>query len=395
MLPISVVIPTYNRVGGLERTLTALEDQQPRDFDFEVVVVDDGSKDDTAELLASWRARRFNLRFNSQTNQGPAAARNRALELASGELVLFGGDDIEPHPEQVWEHVREHARRADPRAAVLGLTRWPEGGELTSTMVHIDGPGAQQFSYHAFTPGAEYDFRHFYTSNVSLPRALMQQEPTGFSTAFRWAAFEDAEFAYRLANRGMRIFYHPGALAWHHHHYDARGFCVRQNRCGEMADVLVRLHPQLAKWVDLSGLEWQRISLLTAGEPFRRKVVRVLEDLDRWEGRSIDLAVALDSPTTQLADTLLHPLFRYAFVRGLARARLGEEAGNRVSADLWLRLIPPAVDVLGRQAAAAGLPLPTLDVESILSVGSSNRSRTQRTQSDLTRTSMAARVNGW
>jgi glycosyltransferase involved in cell wall biosynthesis len=246
MPPISVVIPTYNRVDELRRTLDAFEDQRPTGLDFEIVVVDDGSTDGTGELLASWRSRRFRLRFDRQSNQGPARARNRALELAAGELVLFGGDDIEPDPGLLGAHIDEHARRGDPRAAVLGLTRWPEGAELTSTMRHIDGPGAQQFSYHVFSPGEEYDFRHFYTSNVSLRRALLAEEPEGFSTAFRWAAFEDAELAYRLSLRGMRIFYHPEAVAWHHHSYDARSFCLRQQRCGEMADVLIRIHPQLA-----------------------------------------------------------------------------------------------------------------------------------------------------
>ena len=366
---VSVIIPSYNRADGLERVLTAFENQQPTGFAFEVVVVDDGSEDRTGDVLASWRSRRFSLRFDRQLNAGPAAARNRALEMADGELVLFGGDDIEPHPRQVWEHLSEHDRRGDPRAAVLGLTRWPEGIRLTSTMRHIDGPGAQQFSYQIFTPGGEYDFRHFYTSHVSLPRSLIVEEPEGFSTAFKWAAFEDAEFAYRLARRGMRIFYQPAAVAWHHHAYDARSFFLRQLRCGEMADVLVRSHPQLGKWVDLQELEWGRLGLLASSTSHREKVAGILGSLDRWERRSLDLAVYLDDPVTDLADTLLHPLFAYAFVKGLARARFGERAGGDLAADLWLRTVPPAVDVLSRQAALRGVPLPVGDVEAIIAAG--------------------------
>jgi hypothetical protein len=288
--------------------------------------------------------------------------------MASGELVLFGGDDIEPHPHQVWQHAREHDRRGDPSAAVLGLTRWPEGARLTSTMRHIDGPGAQQFSYQLFKPGGEYDFRHFYTSNVSLRRALLAEEPDGFSTAFRWAAFEDAELAYRLSLRGMRIYYHPAAIAWHHHPYDASSFFERQSRCGEMAEVLVRAHPQLAKWIELRELEWGRLELLVAGDARRESVASVIADLDRWECRAVNIAVFLDEPATDLADTLLHPLFRYAFLKGLARVRFGDE-GRAVTADLWLRLIPPAVDILSRQAARRRVPLPRIDVESIIARG--------------------------
>jgi glycosyltransferase involved in cell wall biosynthesis len=370
---LSVVIPTFNRAAGLERVLTALEGQQPGDFAFEVVVVDDGSRDRTPELLASWRSRRFRLRFDRQANAGPARARNRALQIASGELVLFGGDDIEPDPRQLWEHLREHDRRADPHAAVLGLTRWPDDARLTSTMRHIDGPGAQQFSYGVFTPGEEYDFRHFYTSNVSLRRSLLATEPDGFSTAFRWAAFEDAELAYRLSRRGMRIFYHPAAVAWHHHPYDARSFFRRQLKCGEMAEVLFRTHPQLAKWVDVRELEWGRLELLASGDDHRSRVALLGRDLERWERRSLDLAVFLDDPATDLADTLLHPLFRYAFLKGLAVARFGEEEGVALSADLWYRLVPPAVDALGKRAAARGVPLPRLDVEAIIASGDPRR----------------------
>ena len=182
---VSVIIPTFNRVDGLQRVLTAFEGQRPAELPFEVVVVDDGSNDGTSDVLAGWRSRRFRLRFARQTNGGPARARNRALEIAEGTIVLFGGDDIEPHPDLVCEHVREHDRRGDPCAAILGLTRWPEGGELTSTMRHIDGPGAQQFSYAGFADGAEYDFRHFYTSNVSVRRQLLDREPDAAS--FIWS----------------------------------------------------------------------------------------------------------------------------------------------------------------------------------------------------------------
>ena len=366
---VSVVIPTYNRVAELRRVLTAFEAQRPSDLPFEVVVVDDGSDDATPATLASWRSNRFQLRSAGQPNGGPARARNRALAMASGTLVLFGGDDIEPHPDLVTEHVREHDRRGDERAAVLGLTRWPDGAELTSTMRHIDGPGGQQFSYAVFRDGGEYDFRHFYTSNVSLRRDLLALEPTGFSTDFPAAAFEDAELAYRLARRGMRIFYRASALAWHHHRYDARSFFVRQLRCGEMAEVLLRHHPQLGKWLDLKPVMWQRLELLTARPAYRDRVAAVRRELGCWERRAIGLAAYLDQPATDLPDPLLRALFRYAFVKGLACAHFGAAAGATIAADQWLRLVPPAVAAVRAEAARRGVPLPVADVQAVTAAG--------------------------
>ena len=365
---VSVVVPTFNRPEELRRVLNAFEQQRPDDLPFELVVVDDGSDDGTSELLASWRSRRYPLRFARQANGGPARARNRALAVASGEIVLFGGDDIEPHPDLVSEHVREHHRRGDPRVAVLGLTRWPEGEELTSTMRHIDGPGAQQFSYAVFTDGAEYDFRHFYTSNVSVRRDLLRSEAGGFSTDFPAAAFEDAELAYRLSMRGMRIVYRASALAWHHHRYDARSFFQRQLKCGEMADVFVRAHPQLAKWIDLRVLMWHRLEVLTADGAYRAKVAQVRSELESWERRAIDLAVFLDEPVTDLADPLLYGLFRYGFVKGLATAWFGSDGGRTLAADQWLRLLPDAVATLKKNASRRGVPLPMADVEAFVTM---------------------------
>jgi len=366
---LSVVIPSFNRSTVLRCVLDGFERQQPENVPFEVVVIDDGSRDETPEMLAAWRGRRFPLRFARQENGGPARARNRGLGLASGAIVLFGGDDIEPHPELVMQHLFEHRRRADPRAAVLGLTQWPDDVELTSTMRHVDGPGGQQFSYAAFTDGQEYDFRHFYTSNVSLRRDLLMSESGGFSTDFPAAAFEDAELAYRLARRGMRIYYHRAALAWHHHFYDARGFFARQVRCGEMAEVLVRTHPQLAKWVDLRTLMWQRIEVLAARPEYRVKVASIRDELDSWERRAIDLAVFLDRPATDLADPLLSALFRYGFAKGFVLARYGADAGRSMAADQWLRLLPAAVDGLCRAAAERALPLPVGDVNAMIEIG--------------------------
>ena len=71
----SVVMPSYNRRPILQRVLAAWEHQEPYDLPFEVVIVDDGSSDGTAEWLAEQRPERFRLRRAVQTNSGPARAR--------------------------------------------------------------------------------------------------------------------------------------------------------------------------------------------------------------------------------------------------------------------------------------------------------------------------------
>jgi glycosyltransferase involved in cell wall biosynthesis len=90
---ISIVIPTYNGGKRIATCLTALL-REIRDRDAEILVVDDGSTDDTAEVVGRFSK----VRLIGQKNAGPAAARNHGAQEARGELLLFTDDDCEPAP---------------------------------------------------------------------------------------------------------------------------------------------------------------------------------------------------------------------------------------------------------------------------------------------------------
>ncbi len=362
----SVILPTWNRPGDLLRALKAWENQSGPGGDFELLVVDDGSGPSTARVLAEFRPQRFHLRCFRQENSGPAGARNRALSKASGRYVLFTGDDIEASPELLESHARAHSAADDPRVAVLGHTAWPPGLPLTATMRHIDGPGAEQFSYYWMKDGESYDFRHFYTSNISLRRELTEVEPTGFSTEFPAAAFEDVEYGYRLSRHGMRIVYARDALAFHHHFYDVEGFFRRQLRCGEMAALLWRMRPELGRWLSIGDLEqlWQHAAL--GSGRLKRSIDRVSGDLDSFEARAISLARLYDrvQPMPRAMDDYLHKLFRYAFLRSLAFG-VGRMPA-RSAAAAFLSLIPPAAKDFAAGLRLEGLFPPTEDLRRIL-----------------------------
>lgn len=357
----SVLLPTYNRRETLEKVLAAWEHQSPAELTFELVVVDDGSADGSAELLAALRPNRFPLRFARQENSGPAAARNRAIGLAAGEYLLFTGDDIEPRPDLLARHLAAHRDRPRAGRAILGLTRWPPGEKLTATMRHVDGVGAQQFSYHYLKDRAVYDFRHFYTSNVSLSRAFLLTEPALFSTAFPAAAFEDAEFAHRLAFHGLEIVYHREAEAFHHHPYGARAFYRRQHRCGQMAAVLARLHPSLEKWLSTEDLRRRRLELI--GAPAR------VANLEHARERAIELAETWDAADPPGIDELLLALFRYAYLEGLGQALFGR-AAEKVLASFFADLLPPAVAAFEHELRAAGAGLPHADLQAFAGLAS-------------------------
>ena len=365
---ISVVIPTHNRRALLERALDDYEIQAGEGFRFEVVVVDDGSSDGTMELLAARRPREYALRFDHQNNAGPASARNRALEMAAGELIVFAGDDIVPCRGFLSEHWRAHQQRPDRDVAIIGRTRWPQDLEVTATMRHVDGPGAQQFSFYYLVDGAEYDFRHFYTSNLSVKRGLLDLEPTHFSTDFHRAAFEDVELSYRLSLHGMRIHFLAAAQAFHYHPYDAGGFFQRQRACGEMAAVLYEKYPALERWLGIRELDAERLQALYEPVTDWNRTARLSHRLGEMEGRALRVVGMFERSreTPKEVDGLLAALFRYAYLKGLAEIRYEDQPARRLSARLYRKLLGPAAVALVEGMSARNLPFPRSDVDAIL-----------------------------
>jgi glycosyltransferase involved in cell wall biosynthesis len=362
---ISVVLATYNRRLLLERVLRAYQQQRLPEVDFELVVVDDGSTDDTREFLSAWRPQEYSLRYAFQENGGQGRARNQGLRLASGEIVLFTGDDIVPTPTLLLRHWEAHRAAKDGSSVFVGLSSWPDDIEMTSTMRHVTGVGAQQFSYHYFKDGAEYDFRHFYTSNVSIRRDILDLEPPYFSAGFPKYGFEDVELGYRLAFHGMRIFYLAAAEAHHYHYYTVRNFFARQVSCGEMGAVLYEKFPELAKWVRLAELEWFRLLGLRESGAERRRTTEAAARLDELEERLITFAGFYDQLYVGPVDDLLAAVFDYANLKGFAAMILADEDARRVCAFVFRTRAASAARRFAARMVEAGLSYPALDFQRI------------------------------
>ena len=285
---LSVVIPTYDRIDVLERVLRAREDQETAGRPFEVVVVDDGSHDRTAETLRRYRPP-YPFRFHSQRNTGPAGARNRGIEAATGRLILFLGDDTVPEPGFLAEHLAAHREEGDRKVAVLGYTGWPEGRRVTPFLHHINEYGLQ-FGYELISDPESVPFNFFYTSNISLPAAALRGAGL-FDTTFPHAAWEDIELSYRLSRQGYVIVYRPRAVVRHHHEITFASFRRRQEKSGEAAAIFYRKHPELAGFL---GVDEARSGGGRAGLP-TRFWARLCE---RWEipggRRAVDRALRAD-----------------------------------------------------------------------------------------------------
>jgi len=263
-LDYSVVIPTYNRLDMLLRVLDALEHQVDAP-PFEVVVINDGSSDDTDRALSQRRG----IVYRAQPNGGPGRARNHGVTLATGRTVLFIGDDTVPEPRFLAEHARVHRdANHDPLVACLGYTGWPESDRVTPFMDYINDFGLQ-FGYRLIKDGEIVPFNFFYTSNISIDRELLATHP--FDTTFPAAAWEDIELAYRLDHLGLKILYNAKAVTRHYHPMSVDSFARRQYTVGKSGAVFYRKHPELGHFLGVHELDTRRLADERALARLRRR----------------------------------------------------------------------------------------------------------------------------
>ena len=235
---LSVVIPTFNRAAILQDCLEALFMQDFPRQDYEVIVVDDGSNDETREILEKFGAKHKNFKFYHQKNQGQGIARNLGIQRAAGNIIVLIGDDIIVKENFLSEHVRFHLRNHNENQAVLGLTLWHPRLHITPFMAWLTNGstifgrfGGHQFAYEKLRGKQEADFNFFYTSNISLKRSLLDKYP--FDPTFSGYGWEDIELGYRLFLReALRLFYNPDAIGYHDHVMTEASLAERMRNIG-------------------------------------------------------------------------------------------------------------------------------------------------------------------
>jgi GT2 family glycosyltransferase len=262
-MELSVVLPTRNRAGVLLHTLERLGAQTPPPGGFEIVVVDNGSTDETPETLREAQAQSsVALHALREPRPGPAAARNAGVRRASGRVVLFLGDDMAPAGDGlVAGHARFHAQSAEPRG-LLGRVTW-DGAHPVTPFMHWLENGGPQFRFAALDPGPVDTGSYFYTSNVSLPRATLDAVG-GFDERFPYAAVEDMELGVRLRAHGLQLHYDPSLLVLHDHPTELAGSLRRLGQVGESARAYASLHPDepLRGLPEPKGALWSAVQLL-------------------------------------------------------------------------------------------------------------------------------------
>lgn len=235
---ISVIIPTHNRSASLRRTLDALCAQSHPPAEAEVVVVADGCTDDTMEMVRRYDAP-FPLHLLEQPESGPAAARNRGARHATGQLLVFLDDDIEPSPHLV----QAHARACRTGNEVVSIGYLPAVLETQTKLDRIDLLNWWEAMFDAMrVPGRRFLYSDLLGGNFALSAQLFEKVG-GFDPDFR--CHEDYELGFRLLEAGASFTFSPEAWGGHHERSAFVRVLERKFEEGKADVMIARRHPEL------------------------------------------------------------------------------------------------------------------------------------------------------
>ncbi|MGB3401996.1 MAG: glycosyltransferase [Microcoleaceae cyanobacterium] len=202
---ISIIIPTYNRLSILQKCLKALENQQYQlpISDYEVILVDDGSTDNTIEWLESHQVSFPHVRWFCQMHQGPAAARNLGIEQAKGDTIIFIDSDLVVTETFLQSHAETLNQAYKISEKVFTY------GRVINTC-NFNNPTAEPYKITDFSAA------YFATGNVAIARHWLLDAGL-FDTQFQLYGWEDLELGVRLKNIGLKLIKCPDAVGYHWH----------------------------------------------------------------------------------------------------------------------------------------------------------------------------------
>jgi O-antigen biosynthesis protein len=225
---VSVVIATYNGSRTLEACLKAAT--ALRYADYEVIVVDDGSRDATPEIAAKFSG----VRYIRQENRGLSAARNTGIAAATGEVVAFTDDDC--RPDEDWLHYLIGDLLGHDFAGIGGHNFLPPEDSPVAAAVAAS-PGGP-----AHVMLSDREAEHIPGCNMAFYKWVLE-EIGGFDPVYRKAG-DDVDVCWRVQARGHRIGFSHAGFVWHYRRATINAYLKQQAGYGEAEALLARKHPE-------------------------------------------------------------------------------------------------------------------------------------------------------
>lgn len=225
---VSVVVATYNGARTLNACLTSL--QRLNYPDYEVILVDDGSRDATPDI-----ARKFpSVRYIHQKNQGLSVARNTGIAAATGEIVAFTDDDC--RADEDWLYYLAGDLMRGGFAGIGGHNFLPpeDSHVAAAVMVSPGGPA------HVMLTDREAE--HIPGCNMAFYKWALE-EIGGFDPVYRKAG-DDVDVCWRLQERNHKIGFSPAGFVWHYRRSTVKAYLKQQAGYGEAEALLAHEHPE-------------------------------------------------------------------------------------------------------------------------------------------------------
>jgi GT2 family glycosyltransferase len=243
----SIVVPTFRRPQALRDTLAALLALDYERNRYQVIVVDDGADESTAELVNRLQGQPVDIALASQHQRGAASARNRGARLAEGDLLLFVDDDIVVEP----DHLRRHRVSRDRHGDALVSGAWEFAPHVLQALratafgrfrIELE----RQFQNEAIgSPVSDGCVEQALLGswNLALRRELFW-DLGGFDEQFPVAGAEDQDFSLRARAAGCLLLLDLGIRCLHiDDRLDLRSYCRREERSAQTMPFLARKYP--------------------------------------------------------------------------------------------------------------------------------------------------------
>ena len=231
MLLVSVIVPAKDAENTLGACLKALNNQDGFEpgKDYEIIVVDDGSQDGTKQIAQKWAAR-----VASQSNAGPASARNTGARMALGTYLAF--TDADCIPEHDWLAQLMQPFGNPNIIGVKGAYRTQEQA-LISRFVQIE----YEYKYSRMKRLKAIDFIDTYSAAYRRDVFL---ENDGFNELFPVPSVEDQELSFRLSRKGYLMIFQPDAIVHHRHDSSIWEYIARKFGIGYWKALMLRWLPE-------------------------------------------------------------------------------------------------------------------------------------------------------
>lgn len=224
---VSVVVCAYNAERTMDRCLASLAELNYPDY--EVIVINDGSRDRTLEIAESYHF----CRIVDQPNKGLSTARNVGAEAATGDIVAYTDSDCVADPD--WLNYLVAKMEASGLAACGGPNFPPPEEDIVPAAVAV-APGGPT---HVLI--SDEIAEHIAGCNMAFRRdALLQLG--GFDPIYR-AAGDDVDICWRFQDAGYTIGFSPAAVVWHFRRNTVAAYCTQQRGYGKAEALVYSKHP--------------------------------------------------------------------------------------------------------------------------------------------------------